>query len=223
MRIKRWLVGLVVSAAAASPVQAAHQDAAIYQCKINGQAVFQDQPCAGAPVTAPPSEAPLTSPKKSYDEAALERKLDHLQALGVGLIQHAPPKAQPRPETPKPQGPDYFKPRPRPSWQELEQREEAITARLQAKAEHDNAVAAAQLSQDQEAMHQRCGEKLVDLPSVGMSDEAFRQCTMLARFGGITQIVVSEENGMPLRLYVFPAAKIRRVYAVDGVVTAIKP
>jgi hypothetical protein len=97
------------------------------------------------------------------------------------------------------------------------------TARLQAQAEHNNAVSAAQLGQIIERQQQQCGGELAELPTVGMSDETFRECTMLARFGETNQIVVSQAGGVALRLYVFPTAKLRRVYSIGGVVTAIKP
>lgn len=56
-----------------------------------------------------------------------------------------------------------------------------------------------------------------------LSDETFRNCTLLARFGVATQIVVSEDDGVPLRLYVFASGKVKRVYSIGGVVTAVKP
>lgn len=218
MRMKRWLLGLVLTMAAMACAHAAPQDAGIYHCKVNDQTVFQDHPCAGSVVTPPPSPAP----KKAYDEMALEHKLDRLQVLGVGLIQHHPPGAQ-QPPKGEPLYPAGFKPMGRMSVEGYQRLQDDWTARLTAQAEHNNAVSAAKLSWDEEQQQQSCGDKLADLPSVGMSDEAFRQCTTLARYGNITQIVVSDEDGMPLRLYVFPMAKIRRVYSIDGVVTAIKP
>lgn len=221
----RWMLAWVLLAGSTAAAPAAPADQAVYRCKNN---VFQDHPCPGASTGAStaaavprPSAAPATP---SYDEEALERKLDRLQALGVGLIQRTLPKAHPPAPAPEPKAHELFKPQPRLSWMQREARERAITARLQAQAEHGNAVSVVKLGQIIERQEQQCGGKLADLPSVGMSDEAFRQCTMLARFGGANQIVVSEENGMALRLYVFPTARlIRRVYSINGVVTAIRP
>lgn len=219
MMTRRWIMGLALAIAAMSPVPAVTQGTAIYHCKANDQTVFQDHPCAGTVAETPPSPAS----KQVFDEAALEHKLDRLQALGVGLIQPSPPSAQQSSPEREPLYPAGSKPMRRMTWGEYQQMQQAWTARLTAQAEHNNAVAAAKLSQDEEHMQQRCGEKLSDLPNVGMSDDAFRLCTALARYGHITQIVVSDEDGIPLRLYVFPTEKIRRVYSINGVVTAVRP
>ena len=56
-----------------------------------------------------------------------------------------------------------------------------------------------------------------------MSDKAFRECTIKARFGGVQQVVALEHEGVALRLYVFPEGPARRVYSIGGVVTAIRP
>ena len=72
-------------------------------------------------------------------------------------------------------------------------------------------------------MRQACGGRVPDLPHVGMADDYFRRCTALARFSATSQIVVAEDHGVPLRLYVYPSGKVRRVYSVDGTVTAVQP
>jgi hypothetical protein len=216
----QWAMALLLATVGISGVHAtgAHAGAAVYQCKGD---VFQDHPCDGAVGAAP---APLTAPARpAYDKQALERELDRLQALGVGMIQRTLPKAQPPRVAPVPKANDFFKPQPPLSYMQREAREQAISARLLAQTEHHNAVSVVKLSQFIEQQERQCGGPLAELPTVGMSDETFRQCTMLARFGEIDQIVVSEANGVPLRLYVFPTAKVRRVYSIDGVVTAIKP
>jgi hypothetical protein len=213
--LKRWRIALLLAAAA---VFSARADDAVYKCKGN---VFQDHPCNGAiPASTAPSTAP---PRPAYDARALERELDRLQALGVGMIQRTLPVAQPPRAAPAPKTHDFFKPQPRLSHMQREARDRAMTARLQAQAEHNNAVSAAQLGQIIERQQQQCGGELAELPTVGMSDETFRECTMLARFGETNQIVVSQAGGVALRLYVFPTAKLRRVYSIGGVVTAIKP
>lgn len=213
--LNRWTITLLLAAVG---VFSAHADDAVYKCKGD---VFQDHPCAGAIRVAP---APSTAPAQpAYDERALERELDRLQALGVGMIQRTLPAAQPPRVAPVPKTHGLFKPPPRLSRGQRDARDRAITARMQAQTEHNNAVSAAQLGQIIEQQQQQCGGELAKLPTVGMSDETFRQCTMLARFGEVDQIVVGQAGDVALRLYVFPTAKVRRVYAIGGVVTAIKP
>jgi hypothetical protein len=65
-----------------------------------------------------------------------------------------------------------------------------------------------------EDLEKACGGKLSQYPSVGMSDEFFRNCTTLARFGSVIQVVATEEDKFPLRLYVFPSQRASRVYSV---------
>jgi hypothetical protein len=79
------------------------------------------------------------------------------------------------------------------------------------------------LTQQLDAVQASYGGKLLDLPVVGMRDETFRNCTLHARFGGATQIVAVEEDGVALRLHIFPRGKAERVYSVDGLVTAVRP
>ncbi len=143
------------------------------------------------------------------DQQRLYKRLDRLQALGVGLVgQHAPkPPASAQPEQasrlPSPFG--------------LTQ--EAYRQQL----ERHNEQAAASLSQHLAEVKNQCGGKLPDYPELGMSDEAFRLCTIHARYGGVRQIVVSEAGGVPLRLYVFSSERAHKVYSMGGVVTRIEP
>jgi len=210
----RWTITLLL---AATGVFSARADDAVYKCRGD---VFQDHPCDGAVPAAPASST--VPPPPAYDERVLERELDRLQALGVGMIQRTLPETQPPRVAPVSKMHGLFKPEPRLSRMARELRDRAITARMQAQAEHGNAVSAAKLGQAIEQQEQDCGGELAKLPTVGMSDEAFRQCTMLARFGEVDQIVVSQADGVALRLYVFPTAGVR-VYSIGGVVTAIKP
>lgn len=214
---RQYAVVFIFAFVATGPVQATQSGPVIYKCSAHGQPVFQDQPCPGE--SAGKQQTP--APRKTYDVAALERRLDRLQAMGVGLRQATlPPTAPPDPPQIKPL---YFKPQPRLSWGERDALLNAKIQRMNAQSEHNNAVSAAKLGQGIESAMQACGGQLLDYPQVGMSDQRFRQCTKLARFGSITQVVVGDDNGVPLRLYVFSSGKIRRVYSIDGVVADVKP
>jgi hypothetical protein len=70
-------------------------------------------------------------------------------------------------------------------------------------------------------MAEKCRANPTQAPRVGMSDAEFRNCTAHARFGGVTQVVAIERDRIPLRLYLFTNGP-RRVYSVDGVVTAVR-
>ena len=221
MQMSRWTIVLALVLAVTGSAAAMPPNAVIYKCTERGQPVFQDKPCPGMAIATRLS----SERKKAYDVAALEHKLDRLQAMGVGLIQASLPHAPQRPATSAPPQHEVFDPKlgPRLSRGELYAETERKTQRINAQNEHNNAVAISRLSQDIEQMQQHCSGQLLDYPYVGMSDERFRQCTKLARFGSATQIVATEDNGVSLRLYVFPTEKVRRVYTIDGVVTAVKP
>lgn len=143
------------------------------------------------------------------DQARLYRRLDRLAALGVGLQGQQSPQVAGSPtqekgsSLPSPYG--------------------LTPEQYQAQIDQHNAQAMAQLGQHIEDIKSQCGGKLPDLPQVGMSDEAFRQCTLHAHYGGIRQIVVSEAAGVPLRLYVFSSERAHKVYSIGGVVTRIEP
>jgi integrase len=143
------------------------------------------------------------------DVQALHRKLDRLQALGVGMLhQHVPTPLAPAEAA---STPDESAPRTM-SREDLEQRTQA-----------DNARSAARLTEFMNKVQADCGSRLRRLPELGMSDEDFRNCTMHARFGKVYQLVVSEDAGIALRLYVFRSEQAHKVYSVGGVVTAIVP
>jgi len=143
------------------------------------------------------------------DLQALHRKLDRLQALGVGMLhQHVPtPLANAEPV----QSSDESASRPM-SREELRQRTLA-----------ENASSTTRLNQIIDKAQADCGGQLRQLPELGMSDETFRQCTVHARFGKVYQIVVSEDAGTPMRLYVFREEQAHKVYSIGGVITAIVP
>ena len=186
---------------------------AVNKCVIDGRTVYQDSVCPG---TGPTGAEDLERRERIE---ALHRRLDQLQARGVGLVQRAPatspPPVQPS-DRPEP-SPLLARRRPTP-----EQRE-AEGARLTAKTMAANEKSRQALVQIVDGMVQSCGGKSPQQPVVGMSDETFRNCTLQARFGGVQQIVAIEHEGVPLRLYVFPRGKVERVYSVGGVVTAVKP
>jgi hypothetical protein len=115
------------------------------------------------------------------------RKLDRLQALGVGLSHQQQPTT------------------------------------MQPDRRGENTPAVTSFAGLIQSAERTCGGPLIDWPEVGMSDETFRICTRHAHFGNLVQVVASQEGGRPLRLYVFASERAHKVYAVDGVVTAILP
>jgi hypothetical protein len=140
---------------------------------------------------------------------ALYRRLDRLQALGVGLRGQQAPKPPTQPEQSRTDEPDTYTPTSR---MDIEQR----TIR-------DNAAAMGRLKSRIDELKAHCGSRWHEYPELGMSDEAFRTCTLHAHFGNLTQVVVSQEGKAPLRLYVFATERAHKVYTIDGVVTAIQP
>ncbi|MGP1665357.1 MAG: DUF4124 domain-containing protein [Rhodanobacter sp.] len=178
---------------------------AFNKCVDNGKVTYQDAPCKESLETVGQGLAR----KEHYK--TLHHKLDRLAAAGhsnwglAGAI-----------------GFEYFVPQPRSRSAERARRAQ-ISARLQEKTERSNAQSAAALTRKVDEIKQACGGKLIDYPALGMSDETFRNCTFHARFGGVSQIVVSEDGKIPLRLYIFPTERAQRVYSIDGVITAIKP
>lgn len=185
---------------------------AVNKCVIEGRTVYQDAVCPG---TGPTVAEDLERQERNE---ALHRRLDQLQARGVGLVQRAPATSPPvqtsEPDEPPPR---LMRRRPTPAEREAE------GARLTAKTMAANEKSLIRLNQLVDGMTQSCGGKLPERPVVGMSDETFRNCTLQARFGGVQQVVALEYEGVPLRLYIFPRGKVERVYSVGGVITAVKP
>lgn len=138
------------------------------------------------------------------EQEARHRKLDRLQALGVGML---------RQQAPKPPEP-HQAPIDRPRMSDAELRQRTIA---------QNAESAAALTKDLEKIKADCNGQVLELPEVGMSDDLFRRCTLHAHFGGVSQIVVIDDGSVPLRLYVFPSERAHKVYAIGGVITAIRP
>ena len=205
--------GTVLLVALASQLLVATSAQAYNKCTIGGKVVFQDAPCDEDRETLAQGEAR----KARY--AQLERKLDIMQARGSGMVQAQPPKRAPREasEDTEPKAAQFGPRRPR------EEVAREFAQRVREKTERTNAESAARLTDMLDKAKQNCGAEMADAPKVGMTDEYFRQCTKLARFGGVTQVVVAEEDGLQLRLYVFPGRPVSRVYSIGGIVTSIKP
>ncbi|MFN7571104.1 MAG: DUF4124 domain-containing protein [Betaproteobacteria bacterium] len=184
----------------------------VFKCSADGRTVFQDTPCEKSGETARQSQ------QRQARNDALHRKLDQLQASGHGMVQRSAPPPPPAPR-PAPES-EKFVPMTR---AQVRMQQQAAMARHAEESEKRNAESAATLTRLMQETEQACNGKVQNDPQVGMSDAAFRQCTWLGRFGSYAQIVVSEEGGMPLRLYVFASGRVKRVYSIDGVVTAVKP
>lgn len=187
---------------------------AVNKCEVEGRVVYQDAPCAQTLDTVAQGLA------RQQRVEAFHRRLDQMQLRGVGLVQRAPPTP---PAAPPASADGDSAPLRRLSRADLEARRAAVDARLVAQTLENNERSRQALTQQLDAVQASCGGKLLDLPVVGMRDEIFRNCTLHARFGGATQIVAVEEDGVALRLYVFPRGKVERVYSVDGVVTSVRP
>ena len=187
--------------------------AAAHRCTVDGRTTYQDLPCPEVGDTA------AEAWKRRQRIESWHHNLDQLQARGVGLVQRAaPPPVPPRAAD---EAPPYIGPQ-RKGAAPLAY-PDAADARLAEQTREKNKANLMRLDTVLETAAENCGGKLVQFPTVGMSDATFRLCTLHARFGGATQVVALEMGGVPLRLYVFPTTKAQRVYSVGGVITAIKP
>jgi hypothetical protein len=187
---------------------------AVHKCQVEGRVVYQHAPCAEA------RETVAEGLQRQQRIEALHRKLDELQARGVGMLVQPAPRARVRPAAPVGEENDTFVPTTK---MEIAARRRASDEQLQVNTERANAQAGAQLTEVLNDAARVCGGKLEEYPRLGMSDEKFRLCTLHARFGNPVQVVVAEEDKLALRLYVFGGGPARRVYTVGGVVTAIRP
>lgn len=133
------------------------------------------------------------------------------------LLRATPPKAAEKTE-----GPEYFVPHRKRSSVEREAENTRWVAEKTEETRAANERNATRLNGMLDEMSQSCGKQMDEKLKVGMSDATFRNCTLHARFGGITQLVAANDGSTPLRLYIFRNTP-RRVYAVDSVITAIKP
>jgi len=186
--------------------------AAINKCTEDGKVIYQDTPCKNDSQTVADDMA-----RKQHNEVLYQR-LDHLAAQGKGLIQQQPAPAQE--STPNPAGGTFQR---RKSLGEILAEKDQKAAEFAEKSAQNNATSAASLTRNLETTKQTCGDKMIDYPTIGMSDETFRKCTTHARFGGIIQLVISADGEIPIKLYIFPTERAQRVYSIGGVITAIKP
>jgi hypothetical protein len=185
--------------------------AAINKCVVDGRPVFQNVPCAEQRQTA----AQDRERQKRID--AYHQELDQLAAQGHGLQREAP---KPPPAVTRPEADDgKFVPKSR---AQIRAERDAAMEKHREASERGNAESAARLTRMIDGMAEKCGGDPQQAPQVGMSDARFRECTLHARFGGVRQVVAVERDRVALRLYIFGNAP-RRVYSVDGVVTAIRP
>lgn len=154
----------------------------------------------------------------------LHHKLDQLAEEGHGRI--IPPRrtATPIPPPPTDNGePEYFVGRPRMSRGEREAKIRQSLVEADAQSRQKNLESQARLNAMLDRSTRDCGGQLPSVPVVGITDEAFRLCTLFAKFTAPYQIVVANEGAVQLRLYLYESQSIERVYSVGGVVTAIKP
>jgi hypothetical protein len=138
-------------------------------------------------------------------DPAPHRRLDRLQALGLGILRQQVP-ARPKPPTSAPSAPVPLS-----------------AADRHALILRQNAESVARLGGVLQQAEADCGGKLLEWPVLGMTDEVLRNCTLHARAGNVFQVVVAQEGATPLRLYVFSTERAHKVYTVDGIVTAILP
>jgi hypothetical protein len=180
---------------------------AINKCMVNGKPVYQDAPCEDQGETVGQGR------ERQKRLEAYHRELDQLANQGYGMRRQEPSP----PQAPK-EEPETVQPKSR--TQALYE-QQAAAFRRREETERRNAESAAALTRLVDDMAEKCKGDPKQPPKVGMSDAEFRNCTIHARLGGVTQVVAVERDGVPLRLYIFPGEP-RRVYSVDGVVTAIR-
>jgi hypothetical protein len=185
---------------------------AIYKCIVDGTVTFQDMVCEEDRETLSQEAA-----RKAH-YASMYRKLDQLAAQGHGMVKRQAASTQ----IVKPKAED------RDIWSNQCDAaslgyQDCVSTKWEMQTERNNARSAAALTSSIETMKDACGGMLFDYPSVGMSDETFRKCTIHARFNRKTQIVVSEDGEVPLQLYIFSTDRASRVYLIGGVVTEIRP
>lgn len=182
---------------------------AINKCTIDGKTVYQDATC---------STETVAQSVKNRD--AMYQQLDRLQEQGVGVINRSSSKQEPSTAEVSNSTQDaHYVPMTKTAFRaKLDQQ----FAGQQEKTNRKNAESAAKLTQILDEAKQSCDGKLSDYPVIGMTDGAFRNCTIFARVGGVTQIVVSQYGSIPLRLYVYASAHPQRIYSINGIITAIK-
>jgi hypothetical protein len=147
---------------------------------------------------------------KGYHE-----RLDQMQAQGIG---RAPKVKAPVPEKVEQSKELKFVPMSKSQYRQRLDDSYEEYAKQSARKNQENIE---RLNEDLKKRSEGCGGKLIDYPVVGMSEETFRNCTIHARYGGLTDVYSETFNNVPIRLYVFDSLRVTRVYSVDGVITAI--
>lgn len=142
-------------------------------------------------------------------------RLDQMQAQGIG---RAPKASAPEPENIEPTQEGRIPPMSRLQFRQRLDNSYAEYAKQSARRNQENTE---RLGADLNKRSEGCGGKLIDHPVVGMSEETFRNCTIYARFGGLSDVYSEMFNNVPIRLYVFDSLRAAKVYSVDGVITAI--
>lgn len=191
---------------------------AAYPCTVDGRRTYQDKPCTNS------AETVAQDLQARENTLRLHRKLDQLAEDGFGRM--IPPRRTATPIPPAPPAsaePEYFVGRPRMSHAEREAKIRQSLASADAQARQKNQESAARLTEIFDHAKRDCGGALPNLPVLGISDEAFRMCTVFARTNTPYQVVVANEGTLLLRLYLYESQSIERVYTVGGVVTAIRP
>jgi hypothetical protein len=182
------------------------------QCKTRDNMRPQSTPC----IIAQPLEQGASA--NFERNQVLQRKLDHLAAQGYGLIQEQAKLDSARGGS---RGKDAMPTRPNSRYFDgggnIHQQ-----ANIAKETELKNRESGERLNRKIEEIERVCGQKLINHAVVGMRDEFFRSCTIQARFNPASQIVVSKDGNIPLRLYIFHSDKAGRVYVIDGVISAVK-
>ena len=188
------------------------------KCKVKGVDIYQAAPCMQA-----------SRIKVTEEDDAIYQQLDSLQAQGVGLVSREPPKNAP------PQEDDdcrkllpsatsgKFVPQPRMYMDERLAKSREEDKKWEAYTKCRNKKATQKLTSLLDEENRSCEGGLTDYPAVGMTDAYFRNCTIYTRFGGVVQqVVASDYDSMPIRLYVFLNGPLHRVYSINGVVSQIR-
>jgi hypothetical protein len=196
---------------------------AVHKCTVNNSTVYQELPCEQNLATV------ARDLMKKESNEALHRRLDSMLASGVGVKGKADRMPQEAAAVKSvdvavsaPAEDEKFKSQPRSSANREAKQAEAGRRSYQ-QALEQNGKASARMQKDYDDMLVLCSGKTFKNPVVGMSDEQFRMCTLPNRMGAIEKVVVAEEKGVPLRLYISPTQAATRVYSIGGVVTAVKP
>lgn len=186
---------------------------AVNKCLVKGKVIYQDIECELE------KETPAQETTRQEKLEKLHRKLDLMDVKNIGVVKNQPiQKAEE--QRPQEDEPEMYVSQPRGG---REQRRRDLNSSEYAKAMEKNRETEKAMNAIANEVERKCGKQLLILPLVGMSDEAFRMCTTHGRFGGVERVIVGEDGGVALRLYLSSRIGFSRVYSVGGVITAIKP